>query len=355
MIEAASILIDGVKCEFTPGETVLNVAKRNWKFIPTLCWDKRLDPMGSCRLCVVQVKGRPLPAASCTLKAEPGMEITTATSDIDFYRKTLLEMVLSEIPDGECPRCRDIGKCELHMLTEHYSVSRKRFVGKQSHVSVDDTNPFLLRDYDRCISCYRCVRICGEIEADFAITAAGRGFETRIATPFDKGLMDSTCTLCGQCIYTCPTGALADKKMRGQGTNGKSIAKTKTICPYCGTGCQIFLHVKEDKIVGVTPDYDGPANEGALCVKGQFGFDFVQSPDRLKTPLISENGRLREATWDEALTKVAAEFTRIKNQYGPNSFYGIASGRAINEADYLLQKFMRTVIGTNNVDNCSRG
>ena len=348
------IQIDGQEIDFSPGETVLEVAQRLGKEIPMLCWDKRLEPMGSCRLCLVKVQGRRLPAASCTLRAGPGMVVSTEAQDLRFLQKTLLQMVLSENPESNCPRCRDIGQCELHALTERFGVKRDRFFGALSNQSKEDPNPFLLRDYDLCISCYRCVRICAEVEGDYAITMAGRGFDKRIATTFDRGLLESPCTLCGQCIYTCPTGALADKKMVGQGIDGKPIEKTKSVCPYCGTGCSIYLNTKADKLIGVTPDLDGPVNQGALCVKGQFGFDFVNSEERLRTPLLRKNGGFQEASWEEALEYAASRLEAIRDEQGPKAFYGIASGRAPGEGAFLLQKFTRAVMGSNQIDNCSR-
>ena len=347
--------MDGKEISFTSGETVFEVARRTGNQLPSLCWDRRLDPAGSCRLCIVQVKGRPLPAASCTLRAEEGMEIETATDEIQSLQKTLLQMVLSENPPGECPRCRDIGICELHQWSDKFGAKRDRFAGRISNQSKEDPNPFILRDYDRCISCFRCTRICAEVEGDYAITPAGRGFDTRIATSFDQTLPESPCTFCGQCVYTCPTGALSDKKMVGQGSDRKKIDKIKTICPYCGTGCSLFAHAKEGKVIGVTPDLDGPANEGALCVKGQFGFDFISSPDRLKMPLVRKNGELQEVSWEEALTTVADRLGTIKKESGPKAFYAIASGRGPGEGAYMLQKFTRTVMGSNQIDNCSRG
>lgn len=351
---ASVIRVDGREVEFRPGETVLQVTRRLGLQVPTLCWDERLDPAGSCRMCLVRVKGRPLPAASCTLRAEPGMEIETAPADIVSTQKSLLQMVLSENPDGECPRCRDVGPCELHDLARRLNVRRDRFLGRQSGAAKPDPNPFLARDYDRCILCYRCTRICSEVQGDHAISPAGRGFDTRIATAFDRGLMESPCTLCGQCIHTCPTGALSDRKMAGAGADGVPVQKTRTICTYCGTGCSLYLHSKGGRVIGVTPDMDGPANRGSLCVKGQFGFDFLNSPHRLTRPLLRENGGFREATWDEALSVVSRRLQEIKERYGPRAFYAIASGRAPGEAAYLLQKFTRAVMGSNQVDNCSR-
>ncbi len=354
MSETQTITIDGQEASFSPGETVLEVSKRLGKEVPTLCYDERLDPYGSCRLCIVEVEGRPLPAAACTLKAEAGLVIGTETEKIQRMQSTLLEMVLSENPDDDCPRCRDIGTCEVHALTERFGVERQRFLGGISNQSKDDSNPFLLRDYDRCISCYRCVRICDEVEADFAITMTGRGWNKGIATAFDGSLMESSCTLCGQCIYTCPTGALADKKMVGAGKNPEPIEQTRTVCPYCGTGCSINIHHREGKALGVTPVLDGPVNEGALCVKGQFAFDFVNSGDRLRQPLLRKNGKLTPVSWDEALDHTARRLSSIRAESGPKAFYGIASGRAPGEGAYLLQKFTRTVMGSNFIDNCSR-
>jgi formate dehydrogenase alpha subunit len=342
------IRIDGREIDARPGETVFEAAKRAGLAIPSLCWDGRLEPGGHCRLCVVRIAGRRLPAASCATPAEPGMVVETDTEELRALRRPLLEMVLSENPDGDCPRCRDVGPCEMHALARRLGARPGRFAGRTSGRSLSDPNPFILRDYDRCISCFRCTRICAEVEGDFAIAPAGRGFDTRIATPFDRGLADSPCTYCGQCVQTCPTGALADRRMRG--TVAADANVTKTTCVYCGTGCSLNLHSKDGRVVGVTPDPDGPANRGALCVKGQFGFDFLTSPGRLTTPLVREGAGFRPASWDEALDLAARRFRELKGR----TFYAIASGRATNEAAYLLQKFARTLMGTNQVDNCAR-
>ncbi|MGE4614719.1 MAG: 2Fe-2S iron-sulfur cluster-binding protein, partial [Planctomycetota bacterium] len=236
MTDNMKMQLDGQEVSFTEGETVLEVARREGTFVPTLCWDERLDPYGSCRLCVVEVEGRRIPASSCTLEAEEGMVVRTGSDKLRKMQGTLVEMVLSENPGDECPRCRDIGTCEVHELAEQFDVGRDRFLGAISNASKEDSNPFLLRDYDRCISCFRCVRICAEVEGDYAITMTGRGWNKGIATAFGGPLMGSECTLCGQCIYTCPTGALADKKMVGQGSIPGKVEETRSICPYCGTG-----------------------------------------------------------------------------------------------------------------------
>ena len=231
-----------------------------------------------------------------------------------------------------------------------------RFEGKKSGESFyDDENPFILRDYDQCISCYRCVRVCAEQEGDYAINIRNRGFETQITTEFDGKLKDSSCTFCGQCVQTCPTGALADRKAIRAVDEPGELKKTRSVCPYCGVGCAVDLLSEGDKLVGVQPAIDGPANQGALCIKGQFAFDFVQHGDRLKSPLVRrDDGKLHPTTWDEALDKAAEGFIKARDTHGRHSIYGVASGRTPSEANYTLQKFIRAGFGTHRIDNCSR-
>jgi predicted molibdopterin-dependent oxidoreductase YjgC len=245
---------------------------------------------------------------------------------------------------------------EMRTLVDRYAARTGRFAGKQSGKSRnDDPNPFILRDYDLCISCYRCVRVCAEQEGDYAISVMNRGFDTRITVEFEGMLKESACTFCGQCVQTCPTGALADRKaMRFADTAGE-IEKTRTICPYCGVGCSVDLLTKNDRIVAVQPAMDGPANHGALCVKGQFAYDFVHHPDRLTTPLVrGEDGEFHEADWDTALDRAAEGFRKVVDEHGRHSLYAVASGRAPSEAAYMMQRFVRAGLGTNQIDNCSR-
>ena len=348
--------LDGIEANFTEGETIYEVAQRHRKEIPTLCYDPRLESFGACRLCVVEVEGSRNPVASCTTRAEPGMVVRTSTDAVEAHRKTLLEMVVSENRHVDVDPTRGYASQELTTLVDRYGARNGRFQGKQSGTTrTDDDNPFIFRDYDLCISCYRCVRVCAEQEGDHAINIENRGFHTQITTEFSGILKDSACTFCGQCVQTCPTGALGDRKaMRAADLPGE-IVKTRTICPYCGVGCSVDLMTKEDKLIGVQPAMDGPANEGALCVKGQFAFDFVQHPDRLKTPYVrGEDGELHEAGWDEALDRAADGFTKAVAEHGRYSVYGIASGRAPHEAAYTMQKFIRVAFGTNQIDNCSR-
>ena len=352
----ATMTLDGSEVSFTEGETIYDVATRARKEVPTLCYDPRLEAFGACRLCVVEVEGIHNPVASCTTPATDGMAVKTSTEAIEKHRKTLLELIASENRENQVDELRGQASQELKDLLDRYEVNGERFAGRQSGASSEkDDNPFILRDYDLCISCYRCVRVCAEQEGDHAITMMNRGFEKQIATEFNGILKDSACTFCGQCVQTCPTGALGDRKAMRAETLPGEVEKTRTICPYCGVGCSVDLLTKEDRLVGVQPAMDGPANNGALCIKGQFAFDFVQHDDRLKKPLVrGEDGELREVDWDIALDRAAEGFRNALEKHGRHAIYGVASGRAPHEAAYTMQKFIRAGFGTNQIDNCSR-
>jgi len=353
---STTMTLDGVKTTFTTGDTIYDVATRVGKDVPTLCYDPRLEAFGACRLCVVEVEGMRNPVASCTTPATAGMVVLTTTKTIEKHRRTLLELVASENRVNEVDELRGHASQELKTLLNRYKAHSGRFVGRQSGTTnTTDDNPFILRDYDLCISCYRCVRVCAEQEGDHAITMMNRGFEKQITTEFNSILKDSACTFCGQCVQTCPTGALGDRKaMRAESLPGE-VEKTRTVCPYCGVGCSVDLLTKEENLVGVQPAMDGPANEGALCIKGQFAFDFVQHDDRLKMPLVrGEDGKLHEVDWDTALNLAAKGFKEVLKKHGRHAICGVASGRAPHEAAYTMQKFIRAGFGTNQIDNCSR-
>ena len=350
------ITLDDQRVPVRRGETIYEVSERHRKEIPTLCYDPRLEALGACRLCVVELEGARNPVASCTTRAEPGMKITTRSSRLEMHRGVLLEMVASENRDLDVDELSGYASGEMATLLDRYDARSGRFAGAKSGTSrPDDDNPFILRDYENCISCYRCVRVCAEQEGDYAISIMNRGFETQITTEFEGLLKGSSCTFCGQCIQTCPTGALADIKALANKDVPGETKKTRTICTYCGVGCSVDLMTREDTIVGVLPAMDGPANKGALCVKGQFAFDFVSHPDRLSMPMVrGDDGELHEADWDTALDRAATGFTAALEDHGRESVYGIASGRAPHEAAYMMQRFIRGAFGTNQIDNCSR-
>ncbi|MBT8337699.1 MAG: (2Fe-2S)-binding protein [Gemmatimonadetes bacterium] len=351
-----TLVLDGDEVAFTPGETLYEVAERHRREIPTLCYDERLEAFGGCRLCIVALEGSRNPVASCTTRAEAGMRVTTKGGTIELHRRVLLEMVASEQRDVHVDPLSGYASQELGDLVDRYDAHTGRFDGATSGTSrPDDTNPFILRDYENCISCYRCVRVCAEQEGDYAISVKNRGFDTQITVEFDGVLKDSACTFCGQCVQTCPTGALADIKALAHKAREGETEKTRTICTYCGVGCSVDVLTRGDRIVGVHPAMDGPANEGALCVKGQFAFDFVHHPDRLTAPLVrNDHGMLVPASWDDALDRAAAGLLQAVNEHGRHSVYAIASGRAPNEAAYTMQKLVRAGLGTSYIDNCSR-
>jgi predicted molibdopterin-dependent oxidoreductase YjgC len=350
------LLLDGESVSFREGETLFELARRHGDAVPSLCFDDRLEPLGACRLCVVEVEGQARPVASCTTQAADGMVVRTMTEALERHRKALCDLVVSENPAGATiDPLRGSASQELAALAVRYEADGGRFAGARSGASrTDDPNPMILRDYDHCISCYRCVRVCSEQQGDDAITVGGRGFATRITTEFEGPLADSACTFCGQCVQTCPTGALADRRALRHADAPGELAATRSVCPYCGVGCSLDILTKGERIVGVQPAFDGPANEGALCVKGQFAWEWVQHPDRLATPLVREDGELVEASWDEALDRAADGFREAARAHGREAVYAVASGRAPHESAYTIQKLVRTCFQSNHVDNCSR-
>lgn len=355
-MSAPELSLDGTPVEIQPGESLLALTRRAGAAVPSLCYDERLKGYGSCRMCMVKVNGRL--AASCTLPADANQTVVTDDPELRALRKGLGELTLSLLPDGDCPACKVRGGCEMHAVAKSVDATPGRFSGTAGGAKKDDVNPFLGRNYEACINCYRCVRICDEIEGDNAITAKGRGFAATIATFMDRGLEDSSCEFCGQCIHTCPTGALFDKKIASKiplDLHPSEIQRVDSTCPYCGTGCGITLNTARGQLLGVTPQMHAGASSGALCVKGQFGVDFIESDERLKSPLIRQaDGSFKPASWDEALELVASKFKAVKAEHGPDAFAGWASSRTTSESNYLFMKFVRGAMETDNLDNCQR-
>lgn len=343
------LTIDGRAVDVPSGLTILQAANIVGINIPHLCYHPALSPAGICRLCLVESDGRLL--TSCYHQVQDGMEILTNTERLRRLRRINLELILSDHPQ-DCLTCERNGSCELQRYAYEYSIERNRFVGPdhtRRSFPVREDNPFLRYEPEKCILCGRCVRVCEEVQGRSVLDFAFRGFSTRITTGLEKPLTEANCELCGQCLAVCPTGALTEKDRRFQGREWE-LHKVSTVCPFCGCGCPIVLHVRNDRIVRVSGGYEG----FRLCVKGRFGLSFVHRPDRLKVPLIRENGGFREASWDEALDLVAFRLLAIKQKYGPDSIAGLSSAKCTNEENYLFQKFMRAVIGTNNVDHCAR-
>jgi len=343
-----TLTIDGKAITVPQGTLVLDAARALDIDIPTLCHHPKLSPFGGCRMCVVEIKGIPRPVTSCTTPVAENMEVTTTSPRLEELRKTVLELILSDHPN-DCMVCEKAGDCTLQELAYFYGIRENPYAGERRVYAVRDGNPFIERDMEKCILCGRCVKACDEIQGVSAIDFTYRGFKSKICPPYER---DLDCEFCGQCVAVCPTGALTGKQWNLQGRQ-KDIREVETTCSYCGTGCQITLHVRKDEVVRVT-SRDSAWNEGWLCVKGRFGYKFISSPDRLTRPLIKENGSFREATWQEAIGYAAARLSEIKERHGADSIGGLSSARCTNEENYLFQKFMRAAVGTNNVDHCAR-
>jgi len=348
--------IDGREVSATEGTTVFEAARSVGIEIPHLCYREDLTPTAACRLCVVEVEGARNLVASCAYPVANNMVVRTNTERIIKARRLVIELLLSDHP-FDCMTCEKSGACELERYAYELGVATTRFQGEKHDYPLDETNPFFVRDYNKCILCERCVTACNEVQFVEAIDLAHRGFSTKVAAPYERSLLDSTCIFCGQCVAVCPVGALTEKSRRFQGREWE-FRKVATVCPYCGVGCNIELNIKDNRIVKVTSPANGVANQGRLCVKGKFGFDFVHSPERLTTPLIREGekgeGRFREASWEEALELVARRLAKIRTESGPDSLACLASAKCTNEENYLMQKFTRAVLGTNNIDHCAR-
>jgi predicted molibdopterin-dependent oxidoreductase YjgC len=267
-------------------------------------------------------------------------------------RQTVIELLLAS-GNHNCLICEANGACELQDLAYRYHIAPPTFGHPPgTHAYYEDNNSMIVRDNSKCILCGRCVRACNERQVNLAIEVGYRGAESTIVAQGDLPYIESECVFCGECVQACPTAALLDKQAMNQGRPWE-LQQVRSTCPYCGVGCQIDLHVKDGRIIKVTGT-DAVPNEGRLCVKGRFGWPFVHHPDRLKKPLIKENGEFREASWNEALSLVASRLHEIKEKYGPEKIGGWCSARVTNEENYLMQKFLRAVIGTNHVDHCAR-
>lgn len=337
--------------EALEGKTLLEVAEENGLDIPHLCSDPRLEPYGACRLCLVEIKGEQKLQPACATLAKEGMEVITESVTLYEIRRTLIDLLLSTHPE-DCLTCEASGNCALQDLAYRYGVRKTSYLGEKPDIPLEDHNPLVYREREKCILCGRCVRICSEVQGVNAYTFANRGFKTVVATAFDEPLSPENCEFCGQCLSTCPTGALFSRLEIGKARDWET-REVLTTCPYCGCGCQIALRVKDNQVVGVKSYYDTP-NRGNLCAKGRFGWEFINHPERLKTPLIKKKGRLVEASWEEALNLVSKKLLEIKEKHGSNSLGFLASARCTNEENYLLQKLARVVFETNNIDNCAR-
>jgi formate dehydrogenase alpha subunit len=352
-----SLTIDDRQARVEEGTTIFNAAKSVGIDIPHLCYDPRVRPIGTCRLCVVQIEGRAGLTISCNTPAADGMSICTENEEIAAIRRAILELILSRHCVA-CTSCDREGACKLQDYAYRYQADEARFGLAQrrpQRPNYTANSEAILYNPDKCILCGLCVKYCEEVPMAEALTFAGDPTDMEVSTAFGIDLFKSSCVLCGGCVAVCPVEAMVDKKAVGKG-RAKDLVRTRTVCTYCGVGCQIDLNVnpKTNRIVKVTTEPEYIPNHGNLCVKGKFGMEFVGHPDRLTTPLIRRNGAFEPATWQQALALIAEKLKKIKSETGPDSIAGLSSAKCTNEDNYVFQKFTRAAIGTNNVDHCAR-
>lgn len=350
--------INNIPFEIQEGETMLSFLRRHHsEKVPTLCDAPNLDPFGSCRVCSVDVameqNGKTKTMASCHTPVMEGQYIYPESDNVQRLRKNILELVLTDHP-LDCLTCEVNGNCELQDVAAEVGIREVRYEAGDSHLDCekDLSHPYMTSDFSKCINCYRCVRACDEVQGEFVLNMAGRGFDSHIIKGLDQSFMDSDCVSCGACAQACPTSAISDVF---QSKSIKTSEVTRTVCTYCGVGCNLDVSTRNGEILSIQAPYDAAANGGHTCLKGRYAFGFYNHEDRLRSPLIKQaNGEFKEVSWDEAYDYIVSEFQRILKDGNPDAIAGISSARTPNEENYLMQKLMRAVVGTNNIDCCAR-
>jgi len=378
-----TLTIDGRRVETTAGTTIWSAAQQAGIDIPVLCHRPDLRAVGVCRVCAVAVEGARTLQAACVRTVEDGMVVHTATAAVTSARRMLVELLLADHP-APCAREADTG-CELEALARALGITTSRFGARAWHDWADLSSPVIAVDHRACILCDRCVRACDEVQSNEVIGRAGKGFDARIAFDLGRPMGESTCVSCGECAAACPTGALVHKPVTVAVSTPSSERRVASVCPYCGVGCAVRYHVRDGRIERVSGRAESPVSQGRLCVKGRYGFDYAHHPQRLTVPLIRRPERypkgplspevrgderrrrpgglvdyshvlpaFREASWDEALDLAAARLRAIRDTHGGSALAGFGSAKCSNEDNYVFQKLVRAVFGTNNVDHCTR-
>ncbi len=352
--ELVSITVDGRAVTVPAGTAVMRAAGEAGIPVPKLCATDSLAAFGSCRLCLVEIDGRKGTPASCTTPCEDGMVVHTQTPRLEKLRRGVMELYISDHP-LDCLTCPANGDCELQDMAGVVGLRDVRYgYGGENHLDAptDDSNPYFSFDESKCIACSRCVRACDEVQGTFALTIAGRGFDSKVS-PGGHSFMDSECVSCGACVQACPTSTLQEKTVIELGTPTRSV---ETTCAYCGVGCTFRAELRGDQLVRMVPSKSGGANEGHSCVKGRFAWGYASHADRVTHPMVREStgDPWREVSWEEAIEFAATRLRAIQDEHGIDSIGGITSSRCTNEEVYVVQKMVRAAFGNNNVDTCAR-
>ena len=353
--QTVTLEIDGMAIAVPAGTSVMRAAAEAGVSVPKLCATDTLEAFGSCRLCLVEIEGRAGTPASCTTPVAEGMKVRTQTGKLKTLRRGVMELYISDHP-LDCLTCSANGDCELQDMAGAVGLREVRYgYDGANHLEAvkDESNPYFTFDPAKCIVCSRCVRACDEVQGTLALTISGRGFESKVSASIDEKFIDSECVSCGACVKACPTATLIEKTVIEIGQPERSVLTT---CAYCGVGCSFKAQVRGNEVVRMVPHDDGKANRGHSCVKGRFAWGYATHPDRVLTPLVREriSDPWREATWDEAIGRIAFDFRRLQKQYGKNSVGAVTSSRCTNEETFLVQKMVRAAFGNNNVDTCAR-
>ncbi|MGO9983345.1 MAG: formate dehydrogenase subunit alpha [Rhodomicrobium sp.] len=353
--EQVTLTIDGMQITVPAGTTIMRAAALAGNTIPKLCATDMMKEFGSCRLCLVEIDGRSGTPASCTTPVAEGAVVKTQTERLKRIRKAVMELYMSDYPAAGLTGAAN-GNSEIQDVAAAVGLSEVRYGdGGENHLKAakDESNPYFVFDPAKCIVCSRCVRACEEVQGTYALTIAGRGFDSRVSAGMDEPFMQSECVSCGACVQACPTGALIEKPVIEIGTPERSVVTT---CAYCGVGCAFKAEMRGDELVRMVPYKDGKANRGHSCVKGRFALGYATHKERILKPMIRKSIRepWSEVSWEEAIGYAASEFKRIQAKYGRSSVGGITSSRCTNEETYLVQKMVRAAFGNNNVDTCAR-
>jgi formate dehydrogenase major subunit len=342
---------------FKAGETIYDFVSRHLgaETIPVLCHDPALEPFGSCRMCSVEVSSDPeggrRVVAACHTPVSAGLHLWPDSERIERLRGNIMQLLLSDYPSDRLDPAPGELPTPLQKMARRYPATEWRLPKTETLQAPDSSHPYIRFDPAECINCYRCIRACDEVQGEFVLSMHGRGHASRIIRSLDQSFAESDCVACGRCVQTCPSNAISD---RYRAKTARAERRVRTVCTYCGVGCNLEVLVSNNQVQAITAPEDAAVNAGHTCVKGRYAFGYYNHPERLRQPLVRRDGELRPASWDQALDLIAARLDKIGNDHGPDAIAGISSARCTNEENFLMQKFMRLVIGTNNIDGCAR-